>query len=143
MHLLARLDALAARYAAFAPTLIRVLVAVRLIWGSWENAFTGRGIPAFAQYMAAHGIPLPGLNAYVSVYVQFVGALLLLVGWQVRPAAMVLVGNFCVAYFGVHVLGGDSFLDGYDALAMLLGSASLVLSGAGALSLDARRAAVR
>ncbi len=138
MKLLATLDVHAQRYAAYAPTLIRLLVAVRLVWGSYDNVFFGERIAEFAAYLGAHGFPLPLVNAYVSVYVQFVGGLLLLVGWQVRAAALVLVGNFCVAYFGVHVLGGDSFLDGFDALAMLLGSASLVLSGAGALSVDAR-----
>ena len=140
MKLLTTLDAREARYAAYAPTLIRLLVAVRLIWGSYDNVFFGARMAEFVQYLAAHGIPLPELSAVVSVYVQFVGGLLLAVGWQVRVAALVLVGNFCVAYFGVHVLSGDSFLDSYDALAMLLGSASLVLSGAGALGVDALRA---
>lgn len=66
------------------------------------------------------------------------GGLAILLGLLTRPAALVLSVTMLVAIFSVHFSHG-LFLSngGYEfGLALLAGSVSLLISGAGRLSLD-------
>lgn len=98
----------------------------------------------FVAFLSQFGNPFPLVSAYVSVYVQFIAALLLARGLLVRPAAAVLVLNFIVAIIMVHT--NLPFRGALDPSAMLAGALSLLLTGAGALSLEGwlrRRASAR
>jgi putative oxidoreductase len=69
---------------------------------------------------------------------EFFGGIALLIGLLVRPAALMLSITMLVAIFSVHFANGLFMTsNGYEfALALFAISISLMLSGAGKLSLD-------
>lgn len=86
----------------------------------------------FSHFLAGLGLPAPLFAAFVSAYAQFICGLLFVLGAYTRLAALVMVINFIVALLLAHI--GKPFLDNYDALVMLFGSAFLLVHGAGRLS---------
>jgi putative oxidoreductase len=74
---------------------------------------------------------------------EFFGGLALLFGVLVRPAAAALAFAMLVAIFSVHIDKGLFMANnGYEfGLALLAASVSLLISGAGRLSVDAALAA--
>ncbi|MFT6924867.1 MAG: putative oxidoreductase [Psychromonas sp.] len=100
--------------------------------------FGGYGLEGTGQWMASIGIE-PGYQmALMAGSAEFFGGMALLLGLLVRPAAFMLVITMVVAIFSVHLSNGLFMSNnGYEfALALLAASASLMLSGAGKLSLD-------
>lgn len=116
--------------------ILRLFAGTRIIYGVADNIFSSEKMHEFKDFLAAHHFPVPLFSAYLSVYVQFIGGLLLLVGWQTKWAALVLAINFLVALFMVHVPNGDSFEAMTPALALLFIALCLLFSGPGKFSLD-------
>ncbi len=77
----------------------------------------------------------PAVSLSVAVVAEVFAALLLVLGLMTRPAAFTLAMVMVVAAFGIH--GGDPFAARESALLYLFLCVPLVLSGAGAWSLDA------
>ena len=98
--------------------------------------------------MASLGLTPGYLMALLAGSAEFFGGLALLFGVLVRPAAAALAFAMLVAIFSVHI-GHGLFMakNGYEyALALLAASISLLVSGAGRVSVDtalAERAAAR
>ena len=92
----------------------------------------------FSVFLQNNGFPFPTFNAIVSVYVQFLGAILILVGYKIRYASFVLVINFLVALIFVHIRANDTIEGMTGALAMLFGCLTFLFSGADKISLDDR-----
>jgi putative oxidoreductase len=69
---------------------------------------------------------------------EFIGGIFLVVGLLIRPTSAVLAITMLVAIFSVHINNGLFMSNnGYEfSLALLAISVSLLLSGAGKLSLD-------
>lgn len=118
----------------YGPLFIRLIVGYRLIWGTADNVFSYARMLEFAEFLGAHGVPVPLAAAFVSAYAQFVCGLLFIVGAFTRPAAAVMVVNFIAALLIAHI--GQPFLENYDALVMLFGAIFLLLHGAGGVSVD-------
>ncbi|HEX6937914.1 MAG TPA: DoxX family protein, partial [Longimicrobiales bacterium] len=96
------------------------------------------------------GFPAPALLAWVGTLVEFLGGLLLLVGWLTRWTAAVVFVHILIATFAVHVPNGFFVYRpegewGYEYNLLILAVlAALILSGSGKLAMDdwlARRAA--
>ena len=102
--------------------------------------FGGYGLEGTGQFMESIGLH-PGYQmAMLSGGAEFFGGLALIAGFLVRPAATALAFTMVMAIVTVH-LGNGLFMtsNGYEfALALLAATVSLVLSGGGRLSLDAR-----
>ena len=101
-------------------------------------SFGGYGLEGTGQFFASIGLNPGYLMALLAGSAEFFGGLALIAGLLVRPAAAVLAFTMLVAIFAVHI-GNGLFMsnNGYEfALALLAASVSLVLSGAGAFSLD-------
>ncbi len=124
------------RYKEYGPIFLRLLVGVRLIYGTQDNVFSGARMEEFIHFLGQFGFPFPEVCAWLSVYAQFIGGILILLGAFIRPAALVMILNFLVAIFMVHLPAGDDFLNTYQALTMLFISSYFLLSGAGKLSID-------
>jgi len=100
--------------------------------------FGGYGLEGTAGWMASIGLE-PGLvMAILAGSAEFFGGLLLIVGFLVRPAALVLAITMVVAIVAVHLQNGLFMANnGYEfGLALLVVSVALVLRGAGSLSAD-------
>jgi putative oxidoreductase len=126
------------RAAALAPLLLRLFVAFVLVYGTQDNVFHRERMLEFRDFLAANGFPYPLQGAYVSAWAQFTTGILLALGLWTRAAAAIVVVNFVVALFVVHV--GLPFNANIAPLAMLTGGLFFLLRGAPEHSLEARRA---
>lgn len=100
--------------------------------------FGGYGLEGTGQWMASIGLEPGYYMALMAGSAEFFGGLALVFGFLVRPAAAMLAVTMLVAIFSVHFVNGLFMSNnGYEfALALLAVSVSLVVSGAGNLSLD-------
>jgi len=100
------------------------------------------GVAGTAGYMASMGIPLPNLTVWAVIALELLGGVAILVGFFTRYTAWALAA-FCVASgFLAHFQPDDqmqmtSFMKN---IAMAGGFMALAAAGAGAFSIDARRA---
>ena len=90
----------------------------------------------FPFFLKSNDFPFPTTNAIISVYVQFICAILILVGYKIRFASFVLVINFLVALIFVHIRASDTIEGMTGALAMLFGCLTFLFTGADKISLD-------
>ena len=100
------------------------------------------GVAGTAGYMASMGIPLPNISVWLVIALEIFGGIAILLGFFTRYAAWALAA-FCVVsgYLG-HFQPEDqmqmtSFMKNLD---MAGGYMALAVAGAGAFSIDARRA---
>jgi putative oxidoreductase len=118
----------------YANLFLRLIIGWRLIDGTQDNVFSWERMLEFRDFLAANGTPFPLLAANVSVYAQFICGILYLIGWFIRPAAVIMIINFIAALLIAHI--GLSFEQSFDALMMLAGSIFFLFSGAGKISVD-------
>lgn len=90
----------------------------------------------FSAFLGQYHFPWPTFSAVLSVYIQAICALLVLIGYQTRVAALMLVVNFLVALLMVHIPAGDTVEGMTPAFAMLFASLTLLFTGAKDISLD-------
>lgn len=119
----------------YAAIFIRLIVGIHLIIGVQDNILSWDQMIEFSDFLAHFGFPFALLSAIISVYAQFICAVLYVIGWKVRYAALVMIVNFMVALLMVHV-GNDGYREMFPALVMLSGSLFILFNGAGKLSLD-------
>lgn len=95
-------------------------------------------------YIAAVGLPAPSLAYLVAVAIEVGGGLLLLSGYKVRPAALAMaVFSLVTAFFFHRNFGDQNQMIHFLKNVMIAGGLlQIVAFGAGAFSLDARRAHV-
>src|SRR5690606_31425744 len=101
--------------------------------------FGGYGLQGTGQWMDSIGLGPGGLMAAWAGSAECFGGLFLILGLLTRPTALVLAVTMVVAIFSVHMSNGLFMSNnGYEfALALLAGSVSLLISGAGRASADA------
>lgn len=116
--------------------LLRLFIGGRLFYGVIDNVLSWEHMLAFEGFLQANGFPFPLVSAVVSVYAQFICSIMILLGFRIRIAAIVMVINFIVALLFVHIATGDTVEGMTPALAMLFGSLTLLFTGAGKYSLD-------
>ncbi|MCH1919006.1 DoxX family protein [Shewanella sp. A3A] len=127
--------------AGYAPLLLRVPVGLILMaHGSQKlfGLFGGYGLAATGQWMESIGITPGELMAFLAGSGEFFGGLFLLLGLLIRPAALVVAFTMLVALFTVHIHNGLFMANnGYEyALSLAVIAGSLIISGAGKVSLD-------
>ena len=118
----------------FGILLLRVFIAVRLIYGVLDNVLHWDRMIEFKDFLQQNKFPIPLICAIVSVYAQLIAGILILVGLKIRWAAAVMIINFLVAIIMVHL--GQTFEQMTPALAMLFSSLMFFFTGAGKYSLD-------
>lgn len=116
--------------------LLRIFIGCRLIYGVIDNIFSWKRMIEFSKFLEANNFPFPIISAVTSVYVQFFGALFILLGFKTRFASFILTINFIIALFFVHVRANDTVEGMTPALAMLFGSLTLLFTGADKISFD-------
>ena len=100
--------------------------------------FGGYGLDGTAGWMESIGLSPGILMAGLAGSAEFFAGLLLIVGFLVRPAALVLAITMIVAIVTAHIENGFFMAtNGYEfALALLVISATLTIRGAGSLRID-------
>ncbi len=135
-NFLQRLNRSLARFAAYAPLPIRLLLGGHLVYGVQDNVLSYAQMLEFRDFLLQYGFPVPLLSAHVSVYVQLVSGICYLLGLCTRAAAGLMIVNFLVALLMVHA--GGPYVAAFPALVMLAGAVFLLLNGPGRPSLDHR-----
>jgi putative oxidoreductase len=113
---------------------VRVLIGFHLLWGTQDNVLSQARMLEFRDFLAQTGFLFPLFCAYLSAYAQLLCGILYMVGFAVRPAAVVMIGNFVIAFLMVHI--GDTGQGAFPALMMLFGSVFLLFNGAGPFSIE-------
>ena len=105
------------------------------------------GFAGTVGYISSVGLPLPTLAAATALIVEIVGGLALLAGFGTRIAALVLAAFTLVASFFFHNYWGvpadQAFMQQllfFKNIAVVGGLLAIAANGAGAWSLDSRRA---
>lgn len=106
------------------------------------------GLEGTAGYIASQGLPMPGVLAFLTAALETLGGLALMLGWQVRIAALALAAFTLLASALFHaywaVPAEQAFVQQLlfnKNLALTGGLLMLVALGAGGWSLDGRRRA--
>ena len=96
------------------------------------------GLDGVAGSFGEMGIPLAGVVGPAVALLEFFGGLALVLGLLTRPVAAGLAAVMLGALFTVHLAAGFFLPNGYEFVFALFGAAAtLALTGAGRLSLDA------
>ncbi|CAN5671216.1 DoxX family protein [soil metagenome] len=128
----------------FALAILRVCTGLLIGLGHgfgkiWHDGHIGIA-DQVVQGTAKLGFPAPTFFAWCSVLAEFVGGILLAVGFLTRPVAAVLVFDMAVAAFGAHLhdpIVSQAGRSKEAALLYLLPFLLLMFTGAGHFSADA------
>ncbi|KAF1022286.1 MAG: Inner membrane protein YphA [Paracidovorax wautersii] len=117
----------------------RLLIAYLFIPAGWGKLV---GFGGAVGYIAATGLPLPAVGAVIAIVVELGIGLLLLIGWQTRWAALVLALFALATTVFFHPVWADpaQAVNFGKNLAIAGGLLSFAVVGAGAFSVDGRRA---
>jgi len=118
--------------------LLRLFIGIRILYGVIDNVFSWERMLEFSEFLAVYHFPIPVVSAVTSVTIQFIGSILLLLGYKTRIAAFVLTLNFLIAILMVHLPSSDTFDGMTPALAMFVGCLTLLFTGADKISIDYR-----
>jgi putative oxidoreductase len=100
------------------------------------------GPAASIAWIASTGLPMPTIAYVVSVIIELGGGLLLILGWQIRPLAVVLSVYAIATAFIFHrnLADQNQLFHFLKNIAVMGGLFQLMAFGAGNFGLDARRA---
>ena len=115
-----------------APLLLRIGVGLIFIYAGWGKL---TGIEGTQQFFGNIGIPMAGIMAWVVAIVEFVGGIMVLVGFRIQIPALLLAFIMVVAILTTKLGGEDVFRGMRLDLLLLLTALSLVISGSGKYAL--------
>ena len=131
------------------PLPLRLIIGFGFMAHGWAKL--SRGPSGFAKLLVQIGAPLPEATAWLSTFMEILGGLAIFVGAFVEVVSVPLIVMMFVAMFTVHMKYGFSSINtiglteegprfgppGYEVnLLYIAGLVSLILGGAGALSVD-------
>lgn len=122
-----------------------LLLAVRLYWG-FQFAQTGWGklhnIARITNFFADLNVPVPGFTAPAISLLEFVGGILLMLGFFSRPIAFLLACNMFIAYWTADrealtsVFSDPGKFYAADPYTFLFASLMVLIFGAGFFAID-------
>src|SRR5688572_8116210 len=77
--------------------LLRLFIGLRLIYGVLDNVLSWPKMLEFRDFLAQFHFPFLLVCAVLSVYGQLLAGILVILGWKIRYAAIILIINFAVA----------------------------------------------
>jgi len=118
--------------------IVRIVVAVVFIQAGWGKLMN---LEKTAGFFGSIGIPMPFLNAILASVTEFVGGILLLVGFQTRLVSLPLAFTMLVAIITAHGSEVTSIMALFNQKPFHFLLFFLVFAGVGAgkISLDAKR----
>jgi putative oxidoreductase len=100
------------------------------------------GYAGTVGYMAKQGLPVPELFAVLAIVIELGGGILMLVGYQTRCVALGLAIYVVIAALIAHThwADGNQMSHFFKNMGIVGGSLAFFVAGAGAYSLDRRKA---
>lgn len=130
--------------AAYGPAVLRLALSVVFVAHGAQKLFGvwgGGGLSGTTAFFEGLGLQPAYPLAIVAGVVEFGGGLLLLCGAFTSIASILLAIQMAVAIWTVHLPNGFFLPNGFEFNVTLIAAlVSLILTGPGALSIDARRA---
>ena len=123
------------RFGDFGLLLLRWVTGAFLIYQSHDNVISQERMLEFEKFLTQFNFILPHIMAPLSVYAQFICAILFILGLLTRWAGLVTTFNFIVAVWMVH--WPQDFTGWWPALILVFLGFLFATVGAGRLSLDA------
>lgn len=128
--------------------LARIALAVLFLWAGVLKLF---GYAGFVGYLHAQGVPFVAIVAPIAVAIEVIGSILLVVGFLVRPLAIVMAIYTVIAAVLGHdfwnvvdpTVQHDMVIHFWKNVGIAGGFLLLFVTGPGALSIDAARAPKR
>jgi putative oxidoreductase len=114
--------------------LLRFFVGARLIYGVFDNVISWEHMMKFKDFLKAFHFPFPLISAVFSVYLQLIAGIMIILGFRIRYASVVMILNFVIALLVVHK--NDSIEGMTPALAILFCCILFLFQGAGRISID-------
>ena len=129
-----------------AASILRVMLGIVLFPHGAQKLlgwFGGFGFTGTMNYFTGT-LHLPWIIALLVIVIEFFGALILITGTATRVAALLIIINFIGVILTAHLANGffinwlgDQKGEGYEYHLLIIGmAASLLISGAGAFSVD-------
>lgn len=120
----------------FALLALRVSTGLTMAAHGYQKVFS-IGTDKITSGFAGMGIPAASLAAPFVSYLEFVGGILIAVGFLTRPLALLLMFDMFVATTFVHLKNGFFSPGGVElTLLLLVNLLALALMGAGSYSVD-------
>jgi putative oxidoreductase len=117
--------------------ILRLAFGFQLIKVSYPYAFSpGQKMPEFMSYLTSLGFPFPTIGAYLSVYTELIGGILLLLGLWTRWASILLIINFSMAVGMAHLAINDTYQNTFPSVNLLAVCIFLLFNGPGKPSFD-------
>ena len=113
--------------------LLRIGVGVIFIVAGWGKI---TGMEGTQNFFGNIGIPLPELMAWVVALIEFLGGILILIGYKVQIPAILLAIIMLVAILLVKLSGDNIFRGLRLELMLMLTSLAVAMLGTGKYSLD-------
>jgi putative oxidoreductase len=125
-----------ARQQSFGLAILRILVGIVFTAHGYQKLF-GFGISGVQGMFTKMAVPMPMITAPLVAGLEFFGGLALIVGLLTRLVALGLAIDMLGAIVLVHLANGFFLPMGYEfALLLCAASLTLVVGGAGSLSVD-------
>lgn len=123
----------------YAPLVLRVVVGLVFAYHGYDK-LTRMGVDGTTQFLDSLGIPLAGLFAVLLIIVELIGGIMMIFGLFTHWMAKLFIIVAIVAFITVHASKGFSMSNGgYEyILTLFAASFSLMITGAGKYSLDAK-----
>lgn len=129
------------KFAAYGPALLRIMLGTALIAHALLKVFVFT-MPGTMAFFASQGFP--GWTAYPVTLIELVGGAALILGWQARLAALIVLPGLLGA-LSVHSGNGWTFTSpkgGWEyPLFLVLSAVAVALQGAGAFALGSNKSA--
>ncbi len=126
------------KWGAVAPLVLRVVLGAIFAMHGWQKL--EGGVSGTSGFLSMLGFPMPDVFAVLLIAAELVGGIFLILGLFTHWTAKILAIVAIVALVTVH-LGKGFFVSGggYEFILLILaGSISVMITGAGKYSLDAK-----
>jgi putative oxidoreductase len=127
------------RFKGYSPLVLRFIFLLYFILALQAKVYSGEAINAFSEQLAGLGFPIPLFFAFVGTWMVLIAYLLIVIGWQVRWAAIPIVIYFLVAIVTYHLPNNHSISKTMPAIVLLMLGLFFLLNGAGKWSIDEGR----
>jgi putative oxidoreductase len=132
-------DAQASKFGDIALLIGRILIGVLFLIAAYNKM---KGYSGGLGYFGKLGIPMPGVMLPLTILFEVAAGVLLIIGYQTRLVA-ILVAAFCILTALIahtNIADGNQLNHLLKNFAVAGGALALFVSGAGAQSLDAKKA---